>query len=358
MSSRAIENQAKSLLWTERYPLVAFFTLTFFISWTLWLLQPVVKRFDPACGNLFGLFAPFGPSLAAIVLSFVGKPNQVPAVPWRSRLLFPALALLASLWVTWDVLAQIPSSRIPVLTGFLWFMLNLLPAWMFFLAGLRNAGIRSLLHSLTTWRTRLIWWLAALGLIGSSYLIAYAILRVFGQTIPAFPRTESLTQLLRLMPFVFLSTFLYGGAMGEESGWRGFALPRLQHHFDPLRSSIILGVIWGVWHFPLHFQGFYDKLEVFTPNLIFALLMRVGSGISLGIVFTWLYNRSHGNLLLMVVLHTATNLSTGWLLPLGAGVYVGTILLAVTLAMLDRMWLKLEPLATACLEPPASVTIP
>jgi uncharacterized protein len=343
MSSRAIKNQAERLPWTERYPLLAFFVLTFFISWTLWLLQPTLKRFDPVCGNLFGLFAPFGPSLAAIALTSIGKSTRVPAVPWRSRLLFPALALLASLWVTWHVLATIPSSRIPVVTDLLWILINFLPAWMFFLVGSRNAGVRSLLHSLTTWRTRLIWWLAAFGLLGSSYLIAYAVLTVFGQAIPAFPRTESLAQLLRLVPFVFLSTFLYGGPMGEESGWRGFALPRLQHQFDPLRSSVILGVIWGVWHFPLHVQGFYDQLEVFTPNLIVALLMRVGSCISLGIIFTWLYNRSHGNLLLMVVLHTATNLSTGWLLPLGAGVYVGTILLAVTLAMLDRMWLKLAP---------------
>jgi uncharacterized protein len=343
VSTRAVNDKAQSVSWLKRYPLVGFFVLTFFISWTLWFLLPVVKRFDPVCGNLFALFAPFGPSLAALVLSFVGKSNQVPAVAWHSRLLFPALVLLASLWVTWDVLVKIPSSRIPVLTGFLWVLVNLLPTWIFFLIGSRNAGVRSLLHSLTTWRTRLIWWLAALGLLGSSYMLGYAVLLIFGQPIPAFPRTESLAQLLSLVPFVFLSTFLYGGPMGEESGWRGFALPRLQQLFDPLRSSLILGVVWGVWHFPLHFQGFYDKLEVFTANLVFALFMRVGSGISLGIIFSWLYNRSHSNLLLMLVLHTATNLSTGWLLPLGAGVYVGTILLAVTLAMLDRMWLKLEP---------------
>jgi P-type E1-E2 ATPase len=79
---------------------------------------------------------------------------------------------------------------------------------------------------------------------------------------------------------------------------------------------------------------------VFTPNLAFALLMRVGSGIALAIVFTWLYNRTRGNVLLMVVLHTATNLSTGWLVPVGAGVYLGTILLAVALAIFDRMWQK------------------
>ncbi len=340
MSSRAIKNQAESLPWLERHPLLAFFGLTFFISWTVWFLQPVVKNFDPTCGNLFGLFAPFGPSLAAIILSFRKASKRAEVRPWHLRLVFPALALLASLWVTWDTFTKIPSSHIPTLTAALWGLVNLLPAWMFFLVGSRNAGVRSLLHSLITWRTGLIWWLAALGLLGSSYLMAYGILSVFGQTMPAFPRNETITTLLRLVPFVFLSTFLYGGPMGEESGWRGFALPRLQQRFDPLTSSLILGAIWGVWHFPLHLQGFYDNAQVFSSNLIFGLVMRVGFGVALGIIFTWLFNRSHGNLLLMVVLHTATNLSTGWLIPVGADVYVGTILLAIALAIVDRMWQK------------------
>jgi uncharacterized protein len=326
--------------WLERYPLLAFFVLTYLISWSIWFLQPLLNSFDLVSGKFFGLFAAYGPSLAAVLISAVLQPKRVPAIHLISRLAFPVLVLITSLWVNWDGFSSIPSRRVPVLVAVLWVLITLLPAWMLWMVGSRIQGIRELLHTLTTWRVKFVWWLAALGLLGASYLVGYAILSALGQPIPEFPRTEPFSQLLQLVPLVFLGTFLYGGSLGEESGWRGFALPRLQQHFDPLRSSMILGTIWGVWHFPLHFQGFYDKLEVFTPNLIVALLMRVGSGIALAIVFTWLYNRSHGNLLLMVVLHTATNLSTGWLLPLGAGVYVGTILLAVTLAMLDRMWLK------------------
>jgi membrane protease YdiL (CAAX protease family) len=327
-------------VWLERYPLLAFFILTYLISWSVWFSQPLLNQFDPVSGKSFGLIAAYGPSLAAVLNSAMLRPKRVPAISLTSRWVFPVLALLASLWVTWDGFTRIPSSHAPVLAATLWVLVNLLPAWMFWMVGSRIQGVRELLQTLTTWRVKFVWWLAALGLLGSSYLVAYAILTMFGQAIPAFPRTENFSQLLRLVPLVFLGTFLYGGPLGEESGWRGFALPRLQERFDPLFSSVILGTLWGVWHFPLHVQGFYDKLAVFTPNLAFALLMRVGSGIALAIVFTWLYNRTRGNVLLMVVLHTATNLSTGWLVPVGAGVYLGTILLAVALAIVDRMWQK------------------
>jgi uncharacterized protein len=88
-------------------------------------------------------------------------------------------------------------------------------------------------------------------------------------------------------------------------------------------------------------------MTVFTPNLLFALLMRLGSSISLAILFTWLYNRTNGNVLLMVVFHTATNLSTGWLLPINAGVYIGTILLTITVVFWDRMWQRISASPTS-----------
>jgi uncharacterized protein len=324
--------------WLEGFTLVAFFVAAFAISWTVWLTQPMLTKLDPASGKYYGMFAAYGPSIAAIVISSLTRPQRLPTASWSSRLILPAISLLASLVVAWDGISKIPSSQLPWLAALLLLLVNLLPAWIFWMTGSSIRGVRELLGSLRVWRVRWLWWLAAFCVLGVSYLIGYLILLAFGFSWPAFPRTELFPYILWVISFVFSGTFLYGGPLGEEAGWRGFALPRLQQRFDPLRSSLILGVIWGVWHFPLHVQGFYDDMAVFTPNLAFALLTRIGSSISLAILFTWLYNRTNGNLLLMVVFHTATNLSTGWLLPVNAGVYIGTILLTVTVVVWDRMW--------------------
>ena len=87
----------------------------------------------------------------------------------------------------------------------------------------------------------------------------------------------------------FFATALYGGPLGEEAGWRGFLLPRLLKRFDPLLASVYLALIWGIWHLPLHFTGYY--------NAVFGspwggLLTRLFTTVPLAIIFTWLFNRN------------------------------------------------------------------
>lgn len=314
--------------------LLGFVALAFTVSWSLWLLQPWLTRLDPLAGQFLGVLGAYGPSLAAVLIGWRASPARRRGPRPASQLVFPALTLLASLWLTGNDLRQIPASSHPLLAAILGVAVALLPAGLVWIA----ASGRARLGSLLAWRVGGRWWLAALGMVGVSYLLAFALLAALGQPWPPFPRTEVLPELLRLVPFVFLSTLLYGGPLGEEAGWRGVALPGLLRRFDPLLASVILGVLWGLWHLPLHLQGVYDGAAGVARPLWLALLVRVGSGLSLSIIMTWLYLRTGGNLLLMVILHTATNLSTGWLMPLGAGTYLGTIGLAVTLAVQGRMW--------------------
>jgi uncharacterized protein len=89
----------------------------------------------------------------------------------------------------------------------------------------------------------------------------------------------------RLVPYLVTLVgvmFLFGGA--EEPGWRGFLLPRLEASHSPVRATLLVGVIWGVWHLPL-----YGPLGFAVP-LVLAFL------------YTWLYNRT-GSVLLAIVLH-------------------------------------------------------
>ena len=103
-----------------------------------------------------------------------------------------------------------------------------------------------------------------------------------------------------------------GSALGEEIGWRGYALPRLQAGRSALGASLILGVLWGLWHLPLWLTGAPGR----TPILYAAFVV---STIALSVILTWAYNSTGGSPLLVVLLHATANLPLTLLLePLGS----------------------------------------
>ena len=102
--------------------------------------------------------------------------------------------------------------------------------------------------------------------------------------------------------YIFIFT-----ALGEEIGWRAYALPRLQTRFSPFTSSLILGVIWAFWHLPLFWMtgNFHRQLSV-----SWFLLQVLGSTF----LYTWMFNRTNGSLLIALLFHTSSNAAVG-LLP-------------------------------------------
>jgi uncharacterized protein len=132
-----------------------------------------------------------------------------------------------------------------------------------------------------------------------------------------------------LLPrFVFM--FLFVG-LGEETGWRGFALPELQKRYSPLVASLILGVIWAAWHIPLigvEFKG----------PVIPAFLLSV---MSASVVTAWLFNRSGGGLLPLPLFHAMVDtVGGGYIFSMfqGADVlrlwWIDAVLWALTAAVL------------------------
>jgi uncharacterized protein len=92
------------------------------------------------------------------------------------------------------------------------------------------------------------------------------------------------------------------GAVGEETGWRGYALPQLQRRFSSLASSMILAVLWFAWHIPqfLIIATYRD----FAPMQYVGMLLGLICG---AVVLTWLYNGSGGSILLVAVWHGLDN---------------------------------------------------
>ena len=163
---------------------------------------------------------------------------------------------------------------------------------------------------------------------------------MLGPPLPTFPRTEPVRALLPLLMTTFVATLLYGGPLGEEVGWRGFALPRLQMRHSPLVASLLLSVVWGLWHVPLHLQGVYHGI---FPDGLPGILLRIVTTIPTTVLFTWCFNRTRGNLWLVVLLHTAVNNTAGFWLPVTVGMYAAMGIMTVTLIITDRMWRMRAP---------------
>ena len=121
------------------------------------------------------------------------------------------------------------------------------------------------------------------------------------------------------LPLLFSRVFTDPGPLGEELGWRGFALPRLLRRYDALKSSIILGVLWGLWHLPA-------VLCSGLPQQGVSIVAFILGGVALSILSTWLYNNSGGSVLVTALLHLTINFS---LVIIEAPIWIFMGLLAV-----------------------------
>jgi uncharacterized protein len=107
----------------------------------------------------------------------------------------------------------------------------------------------------------------------------------------------------------FVRILFFGGPLGEEIGWRGYALPRLLRDHSPMRASVLLGLVWGVWHAPLYAIAGTGQNEMLRSGGSFPFLFVafVIWTIGLSVLFTLLYKLAQGNLLVVILFHAAVN---------------------------------------------------
>jgi membrane protease YdiL (CAAX protease family) len=114
-------------------------------------------------------------------------------------------------------------------------------------------------------------------------------------------------------PLVYLVSFILiffgGGPLGEEPGWRGFALPRMQSRYGALRGTLLLGVLWVFWHLP----DFLTDAQRSGPGTNFVTLFTINFPIfflmvmAMAVIFTWVFNHTRGSLFIAVLLHASIN---------------------------------------------------
>lgn len=118
-----------------------------------------------------------------------------------------------------------------------------------------RAGIAALLRRLLIWRVGIQWYAAAILGTGLIFFTASQLYLAFGGTLRALPPAS----LLELVLLWLVSFVVHGLLNGEELGWRGVALPQLLARYNALTASLILGVIWTLFHLPIFFTQPGDR---------------------------------------------------------------------------------------------------
>ena len=163
-------------------------------------------------------------------------------------------------------------------------------------------GVLRLLRSMVQWRAGVQWYL--LILLGIPILNLLAFLVVPG-SFADFVAPSSRFVRVYLSEMV-LSLTIGVAPLWEEVGWRGFALPRMQQLHGPVIGTIILGLLWGVWHLPF----FFGPLAQTGPDATFLrasiALVEFSIGLTgLSVVMTWVLNNCRGSTLLAILFHAA-----------------------------------------------------
>ncbi len=139
-----------------------------------------------------------------------------------------------------------------------------------------------------------------------------------------------------LVVLKFLYQLFFFNATGEEAGWRGFALPRLQARTSPLGACLVLGLFWPIWHFFLWMAEGKPvfSLEFWGQSYLLHL--------SVTVILVWFYNRSKGSILVAGIAHAAANTASAFFPDLDVAIFVWTMAVAaLVVVLLGRMWKKL-----------------
>jgi len=160
-----------------------------------------------------------------------------------------------------------------------------------------RAGVTRLLGRIGRWPQGARWYLFALGYMAATKLLAAALHRAVTGGWPAFGDVS----VPLMIGAILLSTWVQAG---EEVGWRGYALPRLANYLGLGGASVCLGVIWALWHLPLFFMPGSDTVGQSFP--MYAVHVT-----ALSVAMSWLYWKTDGSLLVVMLMHAAVNNTAG-----------------------------------------------
>jgi membrane protease YdiL (CAAX protease family) len=242
-------------------------------------------------------------------------------------------------WVIWVPLALSHFKivcNIPEATSNLVRLLGVLMPAASALILTRNTGgrgaIRNLWARLFLWQENWKWWLAAV--LGQPALLGLAAI-IFNLLSNSKITPEPIVS---TSAFIVNAIILLIATLGEEIGWRGVALPSLQQQNGALKSSMILGLLWAIWHLP--FWLLLDSFDQFGVGYLFLNFLFV---LPLSFYITWFFNRSKQSILLPVIFHFTFNTVNTVLLPVTINIGAFAIFIAFEWMIAVLLIPQLEP---------------
>jgi membrane protease YdiL (CAAX protease family) len=171
-----------------------------------------------------------------------------------------------------------------------------------------RVGLKALLAKVVRWRVNLRWYGMALLLPVALGLSAFGLNLLLGAPRPTAAQLPPWATILSglLVQLILIQ-------VGEEVGWRGFALPRLLEGRSALAASLILGLLWLGWHLPSYATGAISAIFIPFPFIT-------------AFLFTWLYQHTNGSVLIAILFHSTLNTVGAIIYPLFTGVYLEQML--------------------------------
>lgn len=156
-------------------------------------------------------------------------------------------------------------------------------------------GVGTLLRRLIAWQVPVRWYVFALSYLAVIKVSVALIYRIGTGSWPPFGDDP-----WYLMLAATVGSTLIGGQAGEEVGWRGYALPRLAERYGFAGGSVLLGIVWAVWHIPLFLVPAADTFGQSFPLYLLQVT-------AVSVAMAWLYVNTAGSLLPVMLIHAAIN---------------------------------------------------
>lgn len=318
--------------WIKNHQVVAFFILAYAITWPgfflVFFIFPGNQLVEVLCSQVV-----FSPALAAMLISGIVEPRprlEPSRARWITFVVAWLFASIVQILYFWKIYKADITAPIIIISC----LFALFPAWVLSSAYARNPGIRKHFSTLLKPRGPVLWYLVIFLIFPGIPLLALGITRLFEGRAEFYLADLGFEGAAIFLLLEFSRGFLMTGGINEESGWRGFALPRLQARYPVIVAAGIVWFLWALWHLPYDI-GRGDQIAWILENrLLWNLLV--------SIVMAWLYNRTHGSILAPALFHPAMNAFGNQfsVTLVGRILFIGLTIFAI---VSDRMWKKLPP---------------
>ena len=316
--------------WIKHHQVVTFFILVYGIAWSGMILVYFVFPGNELVEVLCMPFVLFSPALTAMLISGIAEPRPKHK---DSRSRWIALVLSWLICAPIIILHAINNLGVEAVPAFIVFgIMGIFPAWVLSSVYARTPGIRKLFSTILKPRGPAKWYLVIFLIFPGFLLLAFYITPLLGGESQFFLADLGIRGAAVYLFLEFSKGFVLTGGINEESGWRGFAVPRLQARYPVIVAGLIVGYLWAFWHLPYDIGEGVPTAWILQNRLFWTPLF--------GIIMTWLYNRTNGSLLAPALFHPAMNtFGNNFLItPVGNILFIG---LAIYAIVSDRMWKKL-----------------